>query len=212
MTLVKARAATGIVRFRTAPVPIVEEVAPPLDPRIAVLADRVEELEADLATARSDALAAVEAAREDGAREVLLDDRERLDAVRAGLETMQAAWAARLADAEQLAVSVARAAVARLFGDHDDLSDLVARSAIAYVGRVGAEAVVSLRVSPLDFPELDALAGIARSMGLAADALTADPMLGPGACRAELRLGQADLDLAGQWSAIERLLDEEGPR
>lgn len=212
MTIVKAQAAAGILRFRTAPMPIVEEVAPPPpDPRIAILATQVADLEADLAAARRDAIAAVEAAREEGAREVLLDDRERLDAVTAGLETVLGTWRDRLADTERLAVAVARAAVERMFGAHEDLSGLVTRSAAAYVARIGAEAVVALRVSPLDFPEPGALACAARSIGLKADALSADPALSAGSCRADLRLGGADLDLAGQWSAVERLLDEAGP-
>lgn len=212
MTIVKAPLAGGIARFRTAPVLIVEEVAPPpSDPRIALLTEEVAALEAELATVRRDALAAVEAAREEGAHDVRLDDRERLDAVVAGVRALQETWRERLDAMEQLAVDVARAAVARMFGDHRDLSDLVTRTAAAYFRRMGEEAIVALRVSPLDFPDSARLSDAARSIGLAADLLSADPMLGAGACRADLRLGQAVLDPVLQWAEIERLLDGAGP-
>lgn len=212
MTIVKAPLASGVARFRTAPVLIAEEAAPPPpDPRIALLSDEVAVLEAELATVRRDARIAVEAAREDGAREVLLDDRERLDAVFAGLASAQEAWTRQLDAMEQLAVGIARVAVARMFGDHEDLADLVTRAAAAYAQRIGSEAIVALRVSPLDFPDPDRLAEAARSIGVASEILSADPMLEAGTCRADLRLGHALLDPARQWAEMERLLDDTGP-
>ena len=209
MTIVKAAAASNICRFQVAPALLVEEVAAPatIDPVVARLSDELAAARAELAAVRRAALSAVAAAREEGAREVLLDDEDRLEAVRAGLAGAIEAWNDRLVGAEALAVSVARVAVERMLGECQDLAGLVERSAAAYVARVGANSVVALRVSALDFPEAERLLDLSRSMGLPPEALTADPGLAPGECRVDLSLGHADLTLSAQWREIERLLD-----
>jgi len=207
MTIVKGPAPGGIHRFRSARAIIFEEVAAPApDPRIALLEDEIATLRADLVKVRRDAAAAIEAAREEGAREVMLDERERLDAVLDGLRAAQAAWQERLDATERLAPAIARAAVERMFGEAD-LPDLVVRSAAAYARRVGAGAILAMRVSPLDFPDPHGLADARRSIGLEDGALTADAALGAGACRVDLRIGHAELDPALQWAEIERILD-----
>ena len=65
-----------------------------------------------------------------------------------------------------------------------------------------ARAVVSVAVSAHDFADDAALAVLAAGAALPATQLAARADLPAGACRVALRLGEVELDPAGQWAVI----------
>ena len=207
MTVIKASTATALDRFRPLPPLVALRIEPePPDPRLIQLADEVARLEAALAATQREAVLAVAAAREEGASEVLLDEGERLAALENGVAAALAAWRDRLAGTEALAAALAQAALGRMFDDHADLTMLVERTIATHVARIGADAVVGMRVSALDFPDRAALDALCRRAELPLGTVTGHVTLRPGECRVELRLGQADLDLGAQRGEIERVL------
>ncbi len=207
MTLIKASAAIGVTPFRPGGARAAERSGQgAVDPKVAGLEAEVMRLRSELETAERRALAAVADAREEGAREVKLEHAAHLEAVEAGIVHARASWEKRLGHVETLAVAIARAALSRMFDEHDDLVTLVERTVVTHVARIGASAVVKLRVSPIDFPDADALARVGARIGLSEEAVVGDPALSSGESRLDLRLGGANLDVAAQWHEVDAAL------
>lgn len=205
MTLIKqarAEAAATPLVLRRPPEPIAEVIAMPSAETLALKAD-IERLETDLAEQRRAAKHAVAAARREGHDDAVADDAARTAAMAEVAGEALKAWRERLAEVEQLALSLARVALAKVFGDEADRSGLVA-SAIAHrVAQLEPHLIVGVTVSDQDFAgdAFDTLrARIDPAIGLTATAVAA------GHCRIDLKLGAIELDPANQWAVLDRAL------
>lgn len=143
-------------------------------------------------------------AHDAGVREGLAQasDREeaRVAALLEGVRRAEAQFATQLASLEMLAPELARSALAKLFADTRDWGPMVAAAIEREIACLGAEAIVSVAVSPLDFDELPQFDGVT--------SVDVDARLAPGNASFALRMGRADIDLPSQWQQLSAILAE----
>lgn len=207
--LLKSDAAAGVRAFGAAP-PVRTEAAPaPADPHEAertAMAAEISRLRKSLADAvtkgEDDAAEALAQGHAAGLAEAEDREADRLAAIGAGVEAAGQALADRLDLLDHLAPQLARAALAKLFGATQSWAPMVEATLVHQLAELRHAAVVAVRVSPLDFADATAL-------DFGSD-VTLDPQLAAGACRIELKLGQVDLDVRGQWAKLAALLDAMG--
>lgn len=201
-------AQTGLAAAPAAPVP-----GP--DPRDAELGRLAAEI-ARLERAREDDAAvcarAIEAARSEGRSQGLAEaearEADRLAALAKALRESAETFAVRLEALDALAPALARAALGKLFSDVDGWSAPVEAMLARQLAGLRRAALVTIRVSPQDFSDPQALALLSDSLGIEGVALESDRALRAGASRIECRLGQIDLDVREQWQAVSALLEE----
>lgn len=175
---------------------------PPRDTRFDHLEARIAELERQLEAERRDAKRAVAEAHAAGRDEAVADDARRTAALEAGVKQAVGAWREGLAQVDLLAASLAASALGKLFNESADLAAMTSRTLARRVERLDRGSVVSVGVSPSDFPDGPAIDALARRAGIAASRIAARPELPAGACRLALRLGEVDLDPLGQWAVL----------
>lgn len=215
--LLKSGTGEGVRRFTGVPVATPEAARPvpmpdPRDAELARLMAEVERLNRANAEAAEASARAVAAAREDGRRQGLGEaetrEADRLAALGKGLAQSAAAFAARLDRLDALAPALVREALAKLFADIDGWAGPVEAALARQLADLRLAAVVAVRVSPQDFPDAEALAGLAHALGIEGTSVEADRALPAGASRIECRLGQVDLDLPDHWRALSALLED----
>jgi flagellar biosynthesis/type III secretory pathway protein FliH len=167
----------------------------------------VERLSRELAEAADATEAGVRAAydqgREAGLGEAADREQDRLEALSAGLEAAATGFAAKLDLLDCLAPALARAALAKLFGETGSWTTMVEAMLARQLAAVRQSGIVAVRVSPLDFGDVEAVAALCGGDVRA----ELDSELCAGAARIECRLGQVDLDVRSQWQALAALLD-----
>ncbi|HYC68870.1 hypothetical protein [Brevundimonas sp.] len=117
------------------------------------------------------------------------------------------AFTASLTRLEEASGELAAIALERIVGDVGSRQDLIVETVRRAVGTLSADAVVRIEVSNLDFPDLERLTAIAPE----GCAVRAPAELPSGACRVRLKMGEVDLDLDGQVSRLQALLDPARP-
>ncbi|WP_137861321.1 MULTISPECIES: FliH/SctL family protein [unclassified Sphingomonas] len=189
--------------------------APMPDPRDIERAQLIAEIERFQRQRAEDAAAAkraVEAAREEGRREGLIQAERReadgIAALRRGVDQARADFAARLEALDRLAPQLVRAALAKLFADGEDWAAPAEAMIARQLAALHRSSVIAIHVSPEDFPDAAALAGLSDGLGAEGLRIQTDRALRAGASRIECRLGQIDLDLRTQWQALSALLAE----
>lgn len=178
--------------------------------QVRALTDQVEALEAALRTAQDqneiDRAEAFEQGREEGLAAAETREHERI-AVLQGAVTEALATLERKVDQERdLAIDIARAALDRVVADPALYHGLVAETARRHAAGLQRGSIVGLRVSPIDFPDADALAALPQ-LGTHAK-VEADPALEAGACIFDLSLGSFDVSIPRQLAAIEGALEQ----
>ncbi|MBO9714799.1 hypothetical protein [Sphingomonas sp.] len=187
-----------------APVP----AADPRDAEIARLRGEIARLGAELAEGKASTddviLKAYEKGRGEGLRDAEVREAERLDLLERVAEDALAAFGKRLDLLEALAPALAWAALDKLFADRTDWRDMTEAALARQLDALRRDAVLRVLVSSIDFPEgvslpLIAGASVEREAGLRG-----------GACRIECRLGEVEIDVREQWSALAALLEQMG--
>jgi flagellar assembly protein FliH len=207
--LVKAATSRGLVqRFVLSDLRVAGPAA--ADSELEAAEAEIRRLEQALDDARAVAADAEAAAHAAGRREALaeaadVDDR-RLEMLEREVAAVRDTLEERLDGAERLAALLARTALAKLVEPSADLSELVVRSIARQMRDVRRETIVAIRVSAADFADEAALAAIAARTGAGPVQLLADPELGRGACRMDLRLGHVDLGVGARWGELSALL------
>lgn len=186
-------------------------VAPP----VPVAVDEAELLRAEIVALRADAARAAEAAkiaiakaREEGLAEgrkagiasVERSERERVELLAKGLAAEAQRLLERLQALDGLAAALARACLDRVFARPEAMAAMVGDALDHRLAMLRDRTELTVRVSGKDFTDAAALAGHGE--------VTIDTDLPSGACRIGVRLGQIDLDVPQQWTAIARALDE----
>lgn len=197
-----------------APEPV-RQLAPVPDPRDAErerLLAEIARLEERCEEERAAAVRALEAAREKAYAEGLAAaetrEAERLAVLGKELAGCGAAFAARLDVLDGLAPALVRAALAKLFADCEGWAAAVEAMLSRQLAALRRGSIVAVRVSPLDFPDFEALGALVAALGIEGVAIEPDRELRAGASRIECRLGQIDLDVRAQWQSLSALLAE----
>lgn len=108
-----------------------------------------------------------------------------------------------------VASTLAMAAVDEIVGDATDVKERVQRVVRRQLGRLREALPLCVRVSHLDFPDLDPLRRMLQADGLEEVEVVADTSLESGGCRIQLRLGEVDAGLRQQLGALASLLGVE---
>jgi flagellar biosynthesis/type III secretory pathway protein FliH len=212
--LIKAHAGHAVRRFAEG-ASIARAVAASSSPaesaeavQMAVLTQELAELRRTIAADREAAARAAAKAREEGRREgreqARRDDEARIAALGEGLSGARAAWDERIGELDGLATLVARAAIARMFDACANHADFVAGMVARQLRHLRHETVLLIRVSPEDFTDDAALAGL----GAGAIAVERDDTLSGGQCRIDLQLGHLDLCSRAHWAEMSALLHQ----
>ena len=213
MTVIKSGAAGFDARVRTIAFGDIAAAAPPVDPELSGLRERVLELEARLAAgaAAAETLGkAADAAYAEGegagraAGKAEADDRgrETLALLKASADRAVAALDIRLEATDRLAALLAKTCLDKMFGAPDARSDLVRGLIRHQIEALRRETVVEIGVSGADFPSPGAAAAVAPACTVAvSDALA------PGDCTIRLGLGAIEIGLGQQWGTLRAALD-----
>lgn len=216
--LLKSGGGGNVRRFTGGALPEVASVvaqAQAIDPRDAELARlkaEIERMTAARAQDAAEAAKAIEAAREQGHGEGLVEaqtgEADRLAALGTMLKESVAVFTARLEVLDALAPALARTALAKLFEGADGWAAPVEAMLARQLGALRRGTLIAVRVSPQDFPDAQALAALSDALDIEGLGLASDRALRAGGCRIECRLGQIDLDVREQWQALSALLEE----
>ena len=209
--LISARNAGKVTSFVGARPPA-EPVAHPLEVECERLRVDLSAARAALTDLRDESSRAIEAAREQGWREgaAQAEDREaaRLAALEAALANAAQLFDQKLAGLDRLAAELASVALTRLLDEPDALTQRSGSFIAQQVLALKDAGIVRVRVSRDDFEDERSVAALAarlRRNGTTLDIIR-DPAVERGQARFECALGQADLDLAGQWRSFVTLL------
>lgn len=112
----------------------------------------------------------------------------------------------RLAVTDQLAAALVHAALSRLFAEPGAMAAMVTATVARHAALLREGALLSLRVSAIDFADTAAITQALGDGGVPAS-VSIDAALPSGACRASLRLGAVDLDVPAQAARLLRLID-----
>lgn len=182
----------------------------PIDPMMFALQAEISELKHALAEAEASQKKAIEAARDQGRKEVkdtyARDDAEALAALEAGLAKAMAGVGERIDNLDSLALLLCETALQKVFADAADYQGLVARAIRLQVAELRRETVLLVAVSAADFPDTDALLALETRVGIGGVDIAQDLLLPPGACRIDLRLGHIELSVAEHWDALQEHL------
>lgn len=140
-----------------------------------------------------------------GLAEAESKEAERITRLGKGMDEANAVMRQELAASEDLAYAVAAACLEKLFGQESSRADLVTDLIRHQMARLGRHAVVAMTISVHDFSE-EALETLRAMTGLAD--VQRSPNLPPGGCILKPRLGEMDIGLDTQWSAIRDFLEQ----
>ena len=212
--IIKSGAAGYEARVRT--IAFDNEVAapaPPSDPELAELRQRLLALEATLAErdaaaeTLSEAAAGAYAEGEAAGREAGLaeaEDRsgEALALLQASADRALAAIAERLHETDRLAALLAKTCLDKMLGAPDSRSDLVRGLISHQIDALRRDTIVEIGVSAADFADPEAAAAAAPGCAVAVS-----DKLSSGDCTIRLQLGALDIGLGQQWGVLRAALD-----
>lgn len=190
--------------------------SPAIDPAILDLRRQVETMtqelssrDAGLAKLRSEVVDArregMALGRKAGVEEGQACAQEALSRLQEGLATAMEHLTQDMASMEQLAAALAKEGLAKILGDSASHATLVTQIIRTQVAQLEAQAILRVEVSLDDFPDPEALTGLALPTGTQVEAL---PELAPGDCRIKLRLGVLEVGPSQQWSRLSAILDD----
>lgn len=174
---------------------------------------RIAELEAAAAGHEAElaqhALAAFERGIEDGARQAVLAEAERLALLRGGVDAALDAFIARMASLDGLAAELALVGLERVLGDPTRHTELVVETVRHRLTSIAQGSLVGIRVSADDFGDPALLDAVRRTLDTAPSvSLVADPQLPAGACVIELTLGKLDAGIPRQLASVAATIRE----
>jgi flagellar biosynthesis/type III secretory pathway protein FliH len=108
-----------------------------------------------------------------------------------------------------VASTLAMVAVEEIVGDATDVKERVQQVVRRQLGRLREALPLRVRVSHVDFPDLDPLRRMLHADGLDGVEIVVDTSLESGGCRIQLRLGEVDAGLRQQLGALASLLGVE---
>lgn len=175
--------------------------------RIAALEDQVDRLSREALTARRE-----------GHAEGLIDGRKAADDQSARLlavltdasATASGDFRLSLNALEAAAGTLASLALARVVNDAGSRQSLVVDTVHRAVAELFEGSVVTIEVSPADFPDPASLETIRLPQGSPPIAVRAVRGMASGDCRVRLRLGGIDLGLDGQLARLRAVLESSG--
>lgn len=182
--------------------------------RIAALEARLEEATAETARLNGEVRRledAVVAARAEGREEGLIEGRaqaedrtnEQIQAVTEAAREALALLAREIETFQQSAGDLAGLALGRIVGDASGRQSLIIDTIQRSTAGLFADVTVAVEVSASDFPNAAPL----RAVIPAGCVVHLQEHLPSGACRLKLRMGEADLDLAGQVRRLKAVLE-----
>ena len=125
-----------------------------------------------------------------------------LELLQRSLQNAQNGLSAKLATIEGLAVVLTQTALEKVFGDASQFKDVMRDVIARQITLIGPHLVLGVIVSRVDFPDQTALDALAASLNHPHLSLAYDANLTSGDCRLKLELGQLDIGLCQQWSAL----------
>jgi hypothetical protein len=159
--------------------------------------------------ALSAAWAEGEAAGRAAAEDALEDDRDAaLSALKHGIELAGKDFSRSLEGFEPLALLVAVEAVEKLTGDAKQYRRMLTDAIKTRVGEFQSAAVVSIIVAHIDFPDTREVVALEQSLGIEAIKVSVSDELDASECRIKLLLGQAEINLLGQWDDLKHCLSD----
>jgi flagellar biosynthesis/type III secretory pathway protein FliH len=181
------------------------------DPAIEELAAaraEVERLQNALILARAEgaqaATTAYDEGHADGLKAAKRCEEDQLAVLREGLADAVQAFGSQLERLDGLAPALARQALAKLFDAADNWAAMAEKALALQLGKLRRASVLAVLVSPSDFRDTAAL----EALGTGSLRVAHDTDLRAGACRIECKLGQVEIDMREQWTALAALLDE----
>jgi flagellar assembly protein FliH len=174
--------------------------------RIAELEAATSGHEAELA---QHARAAFERGIEDGVRQAVHAETERLALLKDGIDAALDAFIARLASLDGLAAEVALVGLERVLGDPTRHAELVVETVRHRLTSIAQGSLVGIRLSADDFGDPALLDAVRRTLDTAPSvSLVADPQLPAGACVIELTLGKLDAGIPRQLASVAATIRE----
>lgn len=157
--------------------------------------------------ALSAAWAEGEAAGRAAAEEAFEDDRDAaLSALKHGIEAAGKDLSRALEGFETLALLVAVEAVEKLTGNAKQYRKVLTDAIKTQVSELQSSTVVSITVARSDFPDTREVAPLSQSLGIEAIKVIVSDDLDASECRIKLLLGQAEINLLGQWDDLKQRL------
>ncbi|MBO1858690.1 hypothetical protein J4G52_34540 [Burkholderia cenocepacia] len=174
--------------------------------RIAALEAAASGHEAELAQS---ARTAFERGIEDGIRQAMHAEAERLALLKNGIDAACDTFIARLASLEALAAEVALVGLERVLGDPARHAELVIDTVRHRLTSIAQESLVGIRVSADDFRDPARLDTVRHMLDTAPSvSVVVDPQLPGGACVIDLTLGKLDIGIPRQLASIAATIRE----
>jgi flagellar biosynthesis/type III secretory pathway protein FliH len=172
----------------------------------ATIADLRHQLRQAEENATRQSQAALERGRGEGKELAETSETVRIDALTASLARMEREQTEWLSDCEVLALQLTRAALARVLGGGENYAELISATLDRQFAQLKRELALGVRVSPIDFADAASLAELsAMHPGIP---VRHDDDLASGECVIDLKLGQLDLGIPGQWQRLTSFFDE----
>ena len=179
---------------------------PEEEERPSAVERHISSLEQRIAELENESDEAVARAHERGIAEgrAAADERqsERLALFQSALDTARRSLSESIASNRDIAIELARIALRRLFAEPAHFQTMVSETIDLWARRLSKEMVIGVQVSPLDFPDEAALAGLSPNV-----MISLDPALDAGECVFDLTLGQMDASIPLQASAVDVVLE-----
>lgn len=212
LSLVKPLPASPLPGAVSAPPSPEAEEADRLRARVTELERSIRAMETAATALRADIDKSYQRGRDEGYANGLEDagdkQDERLELLGKGVTQAIKALHGGIEAMERTAVLLARECLDRMFGDAGDRAALVQDLIRRQLEQIDSGSLLRIEVSPVDFPDGTALSALSASAGLDDGMIAAKSQMPAGACTMLLRLGQIDLGLDQQWSALRRTLGE----
>src|SRR5262249_55988491 len=107
---------------------------------------------------------------------------------------------------ERLAPALAAQCLDIIFGDAKHRAGEVRKIIGEQLSKIEKSAVLGIEVSRADFSNREAVAALARRIGMPAAVVSARAEIPDGGCIMRLRLGQMEIGLSQQWDSLRDLL------
>lgn len=180
--------------------------------RVAFLEGELHDRDVSIAALRSD----VERSRQSGLAEgrklglAEAEDRQsdRLAMLQEALRTAQNELFGKISSLERIAMIMAEEALDIVFEDRRLRTDLLRRILEVQIARIDKAMLLSVVVSPDDYPDEQALAALQAELEVPGVIVQASPELSSGGCLMNLRLGKMDVGINQQWGALRDVLGD----
>lgn len=180
--------------------------------RVAELEALLEDREAKVESLQHD-LKLAEAASHDASYQAGLDaaddkQRERLNLLEESLTGAGQGIHSKLEELERTAITLARECLEIMFEDAGELQDLVAKLVKNQLRQIDKSSLLHINVAKVDFPDDEAIESLALRTGLKGKSISAHDDLASGSCSMDLTLGQIEIGLRQQLTALTQKLDQ----